>query len=559
MDPPQSTSLQKGRVRDHFDTDARIWQDLYRATDLQSRILQERMRLVMEFVDGLGLPRGARVLDIGCGAGLTSRRLLEHGLHVVAMDISPKMIELARSNCADVAPPGQVEFRVGDVEDLALEEGAFELVVAMGLIQYLEWDRWALQQMHRSLRIGGHLIVTAPNRLRLANLDPWFLAVQAKRRIMKRLARRSAGSRARGPAYFDRFYAMGRLQDMLTALGFDVKALHTHGYGPFWTIQRFQRLSSAVDRLFGAARRSGLAPFLAGMGSDAVVLAQAQPSLFGLDPRRPFPDRERHRQDFESDHRAMVGARDEWLRVHPRHRGFRAEALGPASYAGTTVLVIAPHPDDEIIGCGGTLLQLVSAGARVTALHATDGAASAGVSTLPDDVRHTIRMEHARAVAKMAGFHETLLWGRAERTGLTDEACVGDLGDVLGRLKPRLVFVPFLADPHPDHRAVNRILAQALERVPESVPGARVLGYQVWSLAPCNLYCEISGDMLRKERLLFAYRTEMAVDDYVHYCAALHAYDAARLTGRNGFVEGFFGVGAAEYLALSREPAAARA
>jgi LmbE family N-acetylglucosaminyl deacetylase len=311
-----------------------------------------------------------------------------------------------------------------------------------------------------------------------------------------------------------------------------------------------------MDGLFRALRRSRMAPFLADMGSDVVLLAQAGPSLSGLDPRRPFPDRERHRLAFEAQHRAMVGARDAWLDAHPRYRGMNAEAITPASYAGAAVLVIAPHPDDEIIGCGGTLLQLVAAGARVTVLHATDGAASAGVAALPADLRHTIRLEHARAVAATAGFHDTVLWGRTERTGLADEGCIRDLAEILRRLEPRLVFVPFLADPHPDHQALNRILAQALERVPESIPNARVLGYQVWSLAPCNLYCEVTGEMPLKERLLFAYRTEMAVDDYVHTCEALHFYDAARLTGRDGFAEGFFGVEAAEYVALARETAA---
>ena len=553
MEPPQSVSLQKERVRDHFDADARTWQDVYQTGDLQSRIIQDRLRKVLEFVDGLGLPQGARVLDIGCGAGLTSRELLKRGFQVVAMDIAPRMIELARSNCAEAAAAGQAEFRVGDVEDLASEEGAYDLVVAMGLIQYLEWDRWALQQIHRSLRSGGHLIVTAPNRLRLANLDPWYLAVQAKKLIMKRLTRRPAAPRARGPAYFDRFYVLARLRRTLSALGYDVKAAHTHGYGPFWSIQRFRDLSLRVDGMFRALRRSGIAPFLAGLGSDAVLLAQAGPSLYGLDPRRPFPDRERHRLAFEAERRSMVRVREAWLDAHPRHRVARAEAIVPASHAGDTVLVISPHPDDEIIGCGGTLLQLVAAGARVTVLHATDGAASAGVAALPDDQRRTIRLEHARAVAAAAGFHETLLWRRQERTELADDECVRDLADVLRRLAPRLVLVPFLADPHVDHQSVNRMLGRALERAPQS--GARVLGYQVWSLAPCNLYCDVTAEMPLKERLLFAYRTEMAVDDYVHSCEALHVYDAARLTGRDGYVEGFFGVGAAEYVELARETA----
>jgi hypothetical protein len=58
--------------------------------------------------------------------------------------------------------------------------------------------------------------------------------------------------------------------------------------------------------------------------------------------------------------------------------------------------------------------------------------------------------------------------------------------------------------------------------------------------------------MRRKEELLFLYPTEMSVDDYVHTCESLQLYNADRILGRDGWVEGFFAESPANYASLVR-------
>ena len=80
--------------------------------------------------------RGRRVLDAGCGTGAMALALAERGAEVMAVDISPSLIELARSRAAGM--PG-VEFRVADLLDPGL--GRFDHVVAMdSLIHYRRAD-----------------------------------------------------------------------------------------------------------------------------------------------------------------------------------------------------------------------------------------------------------------------------------------------------------------------------------------------------------------------------------------------------------------------------------
>ena len=79
--------------------------------------------------------RGARVLDAGCGTGALAFDLAKQGASVVAVDISPTLIELARARAPNNRGVGQATFSVSDMLDPAL--GSFDYVVAMdSLIHY---------------------------------------------------------------------------------------------------------------------------------------------------------------------------------------------------------------------------------------------------------------------------------------------------------------------------------------------------------------------------------------------------------------------------------------
>jgi magnesium-protoporphyrin O-methyltransferase len=83
--------------------------------------------------------RGTRVLDAGCGTGALAVELAHRGAQVIAIDLSPTLIELARQRLPPLQNDGQIEFRVGDMLDPAL--GHFNYVVAMdSLIHYRSDD-----------------------------------------------------------------------------------------------------------------------------------------------------------------------------------------------------------------------------------------------------------------------------------------------------------------------------------------------------------------------------------------------------------------------------------
>lgn len=103
----------------------------------------------------LGDVTGQRILDAGCGSGPTTLALIERGAHVSGFDLSPAMIEIARSNLPET------DLRVHDLaEPLPWDDDTFDIAVASLVLHYLqEWSS-ALAELHRALTPGGRLLVS---------------------------------------------------------------------------------------------------------------------------------------------------------------------------------------------------------------------------------------------------------------------------------------------------------------------------------------------------------------------------------------------------------------
>lgn len=102
------------------------------------------------------LPEGSRVADLGCGPGIPITRALAERHQVVGIDISPKMIALARKNA-----PG-AEFICSDVMATGLALGPFDAVVAMYVVFHLprEEHESLFRRVYSWLRPGGYLLAT---------------------------------------------------------------------------------------------------------------------------------------------------------------------------------------------------------------------------------------------------------------------------------------------------------------------------------------------------------------------------------------------------------------
>src|SRR5262249_15406002 len=112
-------TLEQNVVNEHFAEAARYWQDIYRRQDVYGRIHQQRNTLALSLVEQLRLPAGARILDLGCGSGLTAVALAQRGYRLEALDTVPAMVELTRQRAQQAGVSDQVSPGLGDAHQLS--------------------------------------------------------------------------------------------------------------------------------------------------------------------------------------------------------------------------------------------------------------------------------------------------------------------------------------------------------------------------------------------------------------------------------------------------------
>jgi LmbE family N-acetylglucosaminyl deacetylase len=146
------------------------------------------------------------------------------------------------------------------------------------------------------------------------------------------------------------------------------------------------------------------------------------------------------------------------------------------------ILIVSPHQDDELIGCGGFIVRHAKQ-RTITVAYVTDGKGGAHRSPEARRALAVQREQESRQVCAMLGIEPVFMGfddGRVrEQTGLTPA-----FETLLRRLEPDLVMAPFLTDGHRDHAATTLALARAVEALPDA---ARVALYQVHSHIPDRL------------------------------------------------------------------------
>ena len=202
------------------------------------------------------------------------------------------------------------------------------------------------------------------------------------------------------------------------------------------------------------------------------------------------------------------------------------------------VLVIAPHPDDEAIGCGGSIRLHADRGDRVTCAFLTSG--ELGIRGLPPADVWRVREAEAGRAAAVLGLADVALL-RCPDGGLRDgvEAAADRLRDVLRRHDPQLVYLPHPHEWHPDHAAVPHIVRAALGGTGLR---PRLLGYEVWSPMPAHDHVQdVTASMARKLAAIRCYPSQLAAFDYARAVRGLNRFRGV-MAARTRFAEVFSSV-----------------
>jgi LmbE family N-acetylglucosaminyl deacetylase/glycosyltransferase involved in cell wall biosynthesis len=213
-----------------------------------------------------------------------------------------------------------------------------------------------------------------------------------------------------------------------------------------------------------------------------------------------------------------------------------AEAIpfAPQDLRGERLLVLAPHPDDEVIGCGGLVALHLREGRKVHVVVATDGAQAGDASQREAESRTALALL-GDATIEFLGFPDRDLAGTHELDGR--------LAAILREWKPDLIAVPSPLEIHPDHVALSRAFCDLIARDASlfaDLAVARVAFYEVSAPLRPNALLDITSVADAKYAAIATHESQSAVRDYTSYARGLNAWRTMTLPPEVKFAEAYW-------------------
>ncbi len=207
------------------------------------------------------------------------------------------------------------------------------------------------------------------------------------------------------------------------------------------------------------------------------------------------------------------------------------------------ILVIAAHPDDEVLGCGGTIAKYVDQGDEVHIIFTADGVSSRGNNNSHED-----RCDMARSAAKLLGAQEPIFLPFPDN--MLDSIpllnIVQAMEPIIAEIKPEIIYTHHEGDLNVDHSLTSKAVITACRPLPgstvKSIYGFEVLSSTEWS-APrgssafiANFFVDIKESFERKIAALNIYDVEMRDFPHARSYECVEAQAVLR-GGQNGLIK----------------------
>lgn len=183
------------------------------------------------------------------------------------------------------------------------------------------------------------------------------------------------------------------------------------------------------------------------------------------------------------------------------------------------VLVLAPHPDDEVFGCGGAIMRHIALHQPVHVIITTDGAHGVDAEERARHVQQ--RQQESRTAAAVLDYGTPTFWDYPDRALAYGEKLVNEIVDAIGKTQADLIYAPSVYEIHPDHRALGMAALEAARRCSNPVQLAL---YEIGQPIRPNLLLDISDLAERKMQAMHCFASQNAKQRYDLDIAALNRY-----------------------------------
>ena len=192
---------------------------------------------------------------------------------------------------------------------------------------------------------------------------------------------------------------------------------------------------------------------------------------------------------------------------------------------GKVVLVLSPHCDDAVFGCGGTLYKHFKAGDKISVLYL--------------NVADKVIEAEAKAAGKILGFCEQIFCSSNKNRAIVT--------DVLNKLMPEIIYTPHPMDNHPDHYRTSLILYNVISKLKLT---SMFLCYEIWTPIIPNLVIDITECIEYKKMAIQCFVSQNKTLDYTNGIIGLNQYRLLSLKRGGSFAECFLRVNKKELTSL---------
>jgi LmbE family N-acetylglucosaminyl deacetylase len=214
---------------------------------------------------------------------------------------------------------------------------------------------------------------------------------------------------------------------------------------------------------------------------------------------------------------------------------------------GANVLVLAPHPGDDILGCGGTIILHRQLGHQVNILYLTNG--EKGVPGVNQNKAGDVRKQEALKAASHLKVDEANLHFLQLQDGdlINHSGSNYEFRQILENTNPDVIYLPSFVEKHRDLYATNVLLKNNL------IQGCNIGAYEIWTPHTPNRLVNISSVVDQKRAAMLEHASQLHELDYLEASIGLNRYRAGMYSVGIQYAEAFVMSTSEEYFYLMME------